>query len=185
MTKAEREEIDKRLWAAYVADRSTANRNAIVEHNMGLVRYYCAPYRIAGVEAADLVSAGMIGLIEAVETRRPELGFRFATHARWPILREIQEVMRAAESESRHVAPWGDMDKFSAPEERSQAVASAVAKTWRYVQSLPPRDRAIFRLYYKRGLSMEAIGRKYKVTKQRVQQVISRIVSRLQERVVV
>lgn len=58
-------------------------REILIQHNLKLVisvvkRYYHA---MRGVEFMDLIQAGNIGLITAVDRFRPDLGFKFSTYA--------------------------------------------------------------------------------------------------------
>jgi RNA polymerase sigma factor for flagellar operon FliA len=68
------------LWSLYLADRSIANRNTLVEFYLPLLySLACKAKRtLAVVEVDDLVADGSVGLIHAVETFEPDRGWKFA-----------------------------------------------------------------------------------------------------------
>lgn len=72
------------LWAAYAADRSRENRDALIVNYLSLVRYVASKLGQGlpqSVEQADLASYGTFGLIDAIERFEPERGFKFETFA--------------------------------------------------------------------------------------------------------
>ena len=62
----------------------------IVTSHLRLVAKIALRYRNYGLSLSDLISEGNIGLMEAVKRFDPDLGFRFATYARWWIRAAIQ-----------------------------------------------------------------------------------------------
>jgi len=56
-------------------------RTLMIESNLRLVLNIAEKYKSRGIEFADLVSEGNIGLIRAVEKFNPALGFKFSTYA--------------------------------------------------------------------------------------------------------
>ncbi|MER3416165.1 MAG: FliA/WhiG family RNA polymerase sigma factor [Gemmataceae bacterium] len=73
----------QQLWQAYRADPSVENRNRLVEHYLPLVRYNAE--RIwsrlpEGVDLDDLISAGIFGLMDAIEAFDHERGVKFETY---------------------------------------------------------------------------------------------------------
>lgn len=87
-----------RLWDAYKLSRSVQIRNELVRRHMHLVRYFAERVHnklTNHVELDDLVASGMFGLIQAVETFRPELGHKFGTHAMHRILGSIYDELRS------------------------------------------------------------------------------------------
>lgn len=78
--------------------RAKEAREEIVLHNLRLVYRFVTRYaplgRAAGLTQEDLLHHGVEGLLEAVDTFNPHLGYRFATWAyhkvRWAIQRAIK-----------------------------------------------------------------------------------------------
>lgn len=70
-------------------DRSAVNK--LVTSHLRLVVKTAMGYRGYGQPIADLIAAGNVGLMRAVERFDPERGFRFSTYALWWIRSSIQE----------------------------------------------------------------------------------------------
>lgn len=58
-------------------------RNAIIVANTGLVFHYANHHTIKSVDYLDLIQAGNLGLIRAVEKFDPDKGHAFSTYAKW------------------------------------------------------------------------------------------------------
>ena len=78
--------------------RGLRARNALVEKNLNLVAFFVDKflrrYSTRGMERADLVQEGMIGLMRAAEMFDPSRGFRFSTYANWWIRQRIERAWR-------------------------------------------------------------------------------------------
>ncbi len=71
-----------------------AERNELVEQNIGLVHACANKFKGKGAEYDDLFQAGCVGLIKAAENFDPERGFSFSTYAVPVILGEIKRIFR-------------------------------------------------------------------------------------------
>jgi RNA polymerase sigma factor FliA len=72
------------LWTAYAASRDPALRNRLVLQYAPLVKYVAGRVRSglpASVDQNDLISDGVVGLMEAVERFDPERGLPFQAYA--------------------------------------------------------------------------------------------------------
>ena len=79
-----------------------AERNELVEKNIGLVHACANKFRGKGAEYDDLFQAGCVGIIKAAENFDPERGFSFSTYAVPVILGEIKrKVGRALKEKAR------------------------------------------------------------------------------------
>lgn len=68
-----------------------AARQTLIEHNIRLVIFLARRYNwVKGMDLADLVSEGSLGLIHAIGRYDGQLGFRFATYAGWWIKQYIE-----------------------------------------------------------------------------------------------
>lgn len=72
----------------FARDGSDAARDRLIESNLRLVKFFVFKFRDCGLEASDLFSAGVVGLVKAAAQYLPSRG-RFATFARHPIRGEI------------------------------------------------------------------------------------------------
>ncbi len=62
----------------------------LVTSHLRLVAKIARGYRGYGLQIADVISEGHLGLMQALERFEPERGFRFATYAVWWIKAAIQ-----------------------------------------------------------------------------------------------
>ncbi|WP_300383836.1 FliA/WhiG family RNA polymerase sigma factor [uncultured Nocardioides sp.] len=106
MTTGERLEASEDLWAAYRAEPTEALRHQLVLQYSPLVKYVAGRVRVhlpATVESADLVSEGVIGLMDAIDRFEPERGWEFPTYAVPRIRGAILDSIRAADWVPRSV----------------------------------------------------------------------------------
>jgi RNA polymerase sigma factor (sigma-70 family) len=84
-------ERERELRRAIVrADRA---RREFVEANLRLVVSIARNYRTPGVDLADLVQEGNVGLLRAVERFDPDFGVRFSTYATYWIRQAVRQGM--------------------------------------------------------------------------------------------
>lgn len=72
------------LWQAYKKKNDLKAREKLILHYVSLVRYVAGRFAMGLVgyfEFDDLLSAGVSGLLDAVERFNPDLGFKFETFA--------------------------------------------------------------------------------------------------------
>lgn len=101
---AVRSETD--VWADYKSTGSPELRNQLVLQYSPLVKYVAGRVRSelpANVDSADLVSEGVIGLIDAIDKYEPERGLQFQTYAVPRIRGAILDSIRAADWVPRSV----------------------------------------------------------------------------------
>ena len=106
-----------------------AERNELVEKNIGLVHACANKFRGKGAEYDDLFQAGCVGIIKAAENFDPERGFSFSTYAVPVILGEIKRLFRdgGTVSVSRSIKEKGrkisyERDKFIKKYDREPTV---------------------------------------------------------------
>lgn len=98
-------EVDD-LWRRFIETRSPELRNQLVLQYSPLVKYVSGRVRSGlpqNVESADLVSEGVIGLMDAIERFEPERGWAFQTYAVPRIRGAIIDSIRAADWVPRSV----------------------------------------------------------------------------------
>jgi RNA polymerase sigma factor for flagellar operon FliA len=83
--EAARLELDNdKLWAAYISSPEPRLKEEIVKRFLPLVRYVAARMAVkfpAGLDFEDIMSFGVLGLLDAVDRFEPERGFVFQTFA--------------------------------------------------------------------------------------------------------
>ena len=71
-----------------------ADRNSIVQSNLGLVHLCAKKFRNKGIEYDDLYQAGCVGLVKAVDSFDPGRGYKLSTYAVPVIMGEIKRLFR-------------------------------------------------------------------------------------------
>ncbi len=125
----------------------------------------------SGIEIADLIQAGNIGLLQATRTFNPECGVSLAGYAKFRIRGEMLDTVRRCASQMpAHFTKQGEGAEevvdieggISAPSEHSPH--SMLAKNQRAailsqeVERLPVRYRTVVRLRYSGEFSLREIG---------------------------
>ncbi|MBT8403614.1 MAG: FliA/WhiG family RNA polymerase sigma factor [Gemmatimonadetes bacterium] len=93
------------LWQR-MQESDLVAREALLESHMGLVRHVALKLARSagpGVETDDLVSAGVVGLIQAVESYEPDRGHAFSTFAVLRIRGAILDELRRLDPAPRSV----------------------------------------------------------------------------------
>jgi len=72
------------MWSEYVRARSRTIRDSLIENYLYLVRYVAGKMSMSvppSVEIDDLVSSGVVGLMDAIEKYDPNRDTKFETYA--------------------------------------------------------------------------------------------------------
>ncbi|MBQ8554586.1 MAG: RNA polymerase sporulation sigma factor SigK [Clostridia bacterium] len=138
-------------------------RQSLITHNLRLVSHIARKYQVPGYGQDDLISIGVIGLVKAVNSYKPQNGTPLGTYAARCIENEILMTLRASRKRRSDVSlqdPVGTdgegndityMDILGTDE---GALEDAVIRrvTLERVQqvlgSLPPRERMVLELRY-------------------------------------
>ena len=72
---------EEKLYLKRCKEGDQTARNMLIEHNMRLVAHVVKKYQCQDYDTEDLLSAGTIGLIKAVNTFDVDKGSRLATYA--------------------------------------------------------------------------------------------------------
>ena len=97
-------EADHQRELRRVVGRGDRARRQFVEANLRLVVSIARNYRTPGVDLADLVQEGNVGLLRAVERFDPDFGVRFSTYATY----WIRQAVRHGMSKMGHVIALPD-----------------------------------------------------------------------------
>ncbi len=196
--KAQRrlEEIDPETARAADLDRVDALleeaarvKNDIVQANLRLVVSIAKRHVYRGQDLFELVSDGNVSLMRAVDKFDYTRGYKFSTYASWALMknfaRSIPEQRRHVE---RYQTGWDtlfDSVGLGQPEEaETDQLASLRGTVHRMLASLDTRERSIIQQRY--GLddggepqTLEQIGRRFGVSKERVRQLEARALTKL------
>jgi len=101
------EVTDRELWQRYHKNKDMSAREELLKRNVPLVRFtierMTVPQNRSWLDMDDLMTAGIIGLIDAVEKFNPEMGGKFSTYAFFRIRGAILDEMRAMDWVPRSV----------------------------------------------------------------------------------
>jgi len=137
----------KALWEAYQRDRDPVSRERLLAFHLRLVHHVARKLaRTLSVDAEldDLVSAGTIGLINAIENYDPTRGLAFSTFAAPRIrgailddLRRWDHVPRSVRRKQRQIAAarealQNELNREPRPEETARELGIEVETYWRW-----------------------------------------------------
>lgn len=84
----------KELFRRYREEGDEEARSELIANHINLVRHVASKYARSGVPLDDLVQAGSVGLINAVDRFDPSYGYEFTTYAMPTIRGEIKHYFR-------------------------------------------------------------------------------------------
>ena len=158
LARSEEEALIARMLAGDEAARET-----LITHNLRLVSHIARKYTVPGYGPDDLISIGVIGLIKAVNSYKPQSGTALGTYAARCIENEILMTLRASRkyrgdvSLQDSVGTDGEgndityMDILGTdPEDVDHAVFRRITleKVHQVLSSLPARERLVLELRY-------------------------------------
>ena len=138
-------------------------RSALITHNLRLVSHIARKYTVPGYGPDDLISIGVIGLIKAVNSFRPESGASLGTYAARCIENEILMTLRASRkyqgdvSLQEAVGTDGEGNEITYmdilgtdPEDLENAVIRRLTleRVQKVLSGLPPRERLVLEMRY-------------------------------------
>jgi len=92
---------EERVLAMRIRKGDLAAKQKMVRHNLGLVVAIARKQRRGAVGLEDLIQEGNIGLMRAVEKFDPRVGTRFSTYASWWIRAYVGRYLKEARSAVR------------------------------------------------------------------------------------
>ncbi len=164
-------------------------RNQIVQANMRLVMSVVKKFVTAQQPFDELLSDGIITLMQAVEKFDFDRGFRFSTYAYRSIARgAYRNIANARGEEARRIRDAGEW-VFEQKDDRTSAMADKIwsnlrAITTTMLDQLDRRERFIIRSRYALGAhrktrTFQYLADKLGISKERVRQLEQRAVAKL------
>jgi RNA polymerase primary sigma factor len=173
-------------------EQATRVKEFLIRANMRLV--YSNAKRHAGAtdNYFELVSDGNMSLIRAVEKFDFSRGNKFSTYATWAIMKNFaRSIPEERKRRERYVTGNEDFfdaaaDSRSDEQELVQSAEQAAFRVNRLLEYLQPREREIIRMRagldaHAKGMTLEEIGQKLGITKERVRQLNVRAMKRLRD----
>ncbi len=189
------------LWADYHDGREPTTRNLLVVRYAPLVKEIASKVAAgmpSSVDRGDLMSEGVIGLMDAIEKFEPDRRIQFQSYAVGRIRGAIIDSLRAADWAPRSVrfrqretgggvqtqVPVGHLVELEGMALRDDlpwrgggdpsADEEIRALLAELICDLPERDAVVITLYYFEGLTLAEVGQVLCVTESRVSQLHSR-----------
>ena len=195
------------VWAAYASDRSTANRNAVVRLYLPLVTLHANKMKSSvprDLDRGDLMQAGVLGLIRAVELFDSDRGLKFETYAGYRVRGAMLDWMRdkndwfqrgvradhpeikmfsydvvgedhsANESDNMH-----DKLECLSYEDTTIITSQRLVDLRLLLLRLPDRSRRVLDMRFRDGMSCLEIGAVIGVSESRVSQIIHKTINTL------
>jgi len=174
-----------------LSERVSQVKDLLINCNMRLVVSIAKRHSAQAENIWELISDGNMSLIRAVEKFDYSRGFKFSTYASWAIMKNFA---RSIPDEKHHRERYltGHDELFeAAPDNRTdeqevlQSAEQARDVAHRLLDQLSPRDREIIRLRAGidngEGMTLEEIGQRLGITKERVRQLHVRAMKQLRE----
>src|SRR5262249_51642039 len=165
-------------------------KDLLIRCNMRLVTSIAKKHSGQAENFFELLSDGNISLMRAVEKFDFSRGNKFSTYASWAIMKNFARSI-PDEKNRRERFVTGNEEVFDIAEDRRTqegevvaAAEQASAKVNRLLEYLEPREREIIRMRAgldngNDGMTLEKIGEKLGITKERVRQLNVRAMKKL------
>src|SRR3954452_148799 len=193
------------LWRRYKASGDERAREQLVVAYSPLVKYVAGRMSSglpAHVEEADLISYGLLGLINAIERFDPGREIKFETYAitriKGAIIDEFQEALvkiststvvaldelwSVSDSSGDAVSLLDTLHDENAPDPEAMLAQSELKdRLADAIAALPEREKLVIALYYYENLTLREIGEVLGVTESRISQLHTKAVLRLKSR---
>lgn len=180
------------LWSNCKAGDAAA-RCALIEHYAAMAARMAGRLHPAGISAVsreDLESAGLVGLIDAIDRFEPDRGVPFEAYAALRVRGAVLDELRASTGGRPSEVPVkisldelleaGDhllptLDEVG-PQRAAEDLAARVESALRY---LPDRQREVLARYYGQSLTLRETGRSMGVSEARASQLHTRAIANL------
>ena len=154
-------------------------------------RLYARLPRGCGIDMADLIQAGNVGMVKATSNFEESYGAPLEGYARFRIRGEMLDMVRR-NAERDNAGAAGPGANAGTPDLESQIPASPDSSPqqsvlrrqrseiiWEELQRLPPRYQAVIRLRYSREMTLREIGKELNVNESRACQLHQIALTRL------
>lgn len=194
---------EKRLLMEYRENNDLVARQKLITSNLRYAFSLVNKYKNRGVPLADLLEEANIGLIESIDKFDIDRDVKVITYARWNMEYKINEAIKEHNKLQQSDLPEETDEQFSGEAELSDefnnnsyineaflgedeeiAKRNAVNDISSIIQVLNERECDIIKMYYginpyKKEYTYQEIGDKYNITKERIRQIIDKIMRKL------
>jgi len=192
LSKSEEHELIKR----YRLHNDIDARNKLITANLKYACQLANNYRNKGVSYSELISEANNGLIESIDKFDLNQDVKLISYSKWWIMQKMQIAiskklqMPCSELPTDNEAPLEDNDDnvfiatnnnlnndtFLTDDEETESEVNKIEFIERLLSTVSEREADMINMYYGRcgykESTLEEIGKKYKLTKERVRQII-------------
>ena len=156
--------------------------------NLRFVVSVAKQYQNQGLSLPDLINEGNLGLIKAAEKFDETRGFKFISYAVWwirqSILQALAEQSRIVRLPLNQVGSLNKISKAFSIADRSLMNESLAKEIDRALATLTERECEIIKMFFGIGcqeMTLEEIGDKFGLTRERVRQIKEKAIRRLRQ----
>ena len=196
-------EDEKSLLREYRENNDLVARQKLITSNLRYAFSLVNKYKNRGVPLADLLEEANIGLIESIDRFDIERDVKVITYAKWNMEYKIKEAIKQHNKLPESDLPEETETQFSAEailsdeynndtyvneafinEDNEISKMNAVNDVNAIITVLDEREADIIKMYYgiipyETECTYQEIGEKYNITKERVRQIIDKIMRKL------
>lgn len=172
------DELD--LWRRYKHNNDLKARDKIITSNLKFVKMVANAYRGRGLEYADILAEGNIGLMKALDRYNGEMGNKFISYSVWWIRQTISDAIKKKnildtveiddkdKDDDDIIMLQETPDSFISSEPESQG-KEELAELMKCIDN---RERIILTMYFglngEKEATLDIISKKLKLSKERV-----------------
>ena len=193
-----KKEEERKLIEAYKLRNDISARNKLIEHNLKYACQLANTYRNKGLSFSDLISEANNGLIDAIEKYDIKQDVKLISYSKWWIIQRMQAALErenklpreTLEIESSEESFYNDemYDENSCLDYEDNdfdynEIMNNKYLIERITSQISDRERDIVYRYYginqNERYTLEEIGKDYKLTKERVRQIIDKAMTKM------
>lgn len=192
---------ERQLMRRYKEENDIVARQKLITHNLRYAFSLVNKYKDRGVSMADLIEEANKGLIQSIDKFDVNQDVKVITYAKWQMECNMKKAVKEKENLKEEEFPEGVMvnlnedalndneyvgayenDAFSNETEIERQ--SAIEDVNNIISILNEREADFIKMYYginpyDKEYTYQEIGKKYNLTKERVRQVIDKIMRKL------
>lgn len=193
-----KKEEERKLIEAYKLRNDISARNKLIEHNLKYACQLANTYRNKGLSFSDLISEANNGLIDAIEKYDIKQDVKLISYSKWWIIQRMQAALERENKLPREILEIDsseetfynddmyDENSYLDYEDNDFDYNEIMNNKYlieRITSQISDRERDIIYRYYginqNERYTLEEIGKEYKLTKERVRQIIDKAMTKM------